>query len=95
MRLLHEPLLHFLLLGGVLFAAYSLFAADDAEATDRIVVTQGRIEHLATTFARTWQRSPSPRELQGLVEDYVREEVFYREALAIGLDRDDTVIHVR
>ena len=48
-----------------------------------------------TGFTRTWQRPPSQEELQGLIRDYVREEVAYREALAMGLDRDDTIIRRR
>ena len=48
-----------------------------------------------TGFSRTWQRPPTQQELDGLVEDYIREEVLYREALAMGLDRDDTIVRRR
>jgi hypothetical protein len=57
----------------------------------KIVVTQGQINHLATGFAKTWQRPPTAEELAGLVCDRVREEVYCREAMALGLDKDDTV----
>src|SRR6185295_10756173 len=60
-----------------------------------IRVTQGEVEQLATGFAKTWQRPPTPEELAGLVRDRVREEVYYREAMALGLDRDDSVIRRR
>ena len=50
---------------------------------------------MAATFTRTWQRPPTETELKGLVDDYVREEIATREALAMGLDRDDTVIRRR
>src|SRR6185436_5403960 len=60
-----------------------------------IVVTLGEVEQLATSFAKTWQRSPTPEELAGLVRDRVREEVYCREAMALGLDRDDTIIRRR
>ncbi|MDH5565021.1 MAG: hypothetical protein OEY91_15535, partial [Nitrospirota bacterium] len=46
-----------------------------------------RIDTLAATFAKTWQRPPTPEELAGLVRDRVREEVYYREAMAMGLDK--------
>ena len=59
------------------------------------MVGKGRIEALAQTFARTWQRPPTSAELDGLVADWVRDEVFYREAVALGLDRDDTVVRRR
>ena len=70
---------------------------DDVEASDRerIVVSAGQIQNLATTFRRTWQREPSRRELEGLVQDHVEEEVLAREALRVGLDRGDTVIRRR
>ena len=94
-RLLKEPLLRFVLLGAVIFAAYGLVSKRSSEEPGNIVITQGLIEHLATGLARTWQRPPTAEELAGLVRDRVREEVYYREALALGLDRDDTVIRRR
>lgn len=95
-RWLKEPLLHFLLLGAGLFLAYRLMArtAGTGEPGE-IVVTQGQIEHLAAGFAKTWQRPPTREELAGLVRDRVREEVYCREAIAMGLDKDDTVIRRR
>ncbi len=95
-RILKEPLLHFLLLGAGLFLAYRLMPRTaDSGASGEILVTQGQIEHLAAGFAKTWQRPPTPEELAGLVRDRVREEVYCREALAMGLDKDDTVIRRR
>lgn len=94
-RLIREPLVHFLLLGVVIFAGYRFVAADGGRGPEAIVITQGRIETLAATFARTWQRPPTEAELEGLVREYVREEVYYREALAMGLDRDDTIVRRR
>jgi hypothetical protein len=94
-RILKEPLLHFLLLGAGLFLAYSLASTRRSDEPGRIVVTQGQIEHLAATFAKVWQRPPTPEELTALVRDRVREEVCCREAIAIGLDKDDTVIRRR
>lgn len=95
MKLLREPLLHFLLLGAAIFAIYGLISRHSAAKPGEIVVTQGKLENLVTGFTRTWQRPPSPEELQGLIRDYIREEVAYREALAMGLDRDDTIIRRR
>ncbi len=95
-RILGEPLLHFLLIGTGLFLAFSLMPRDQRSGdAGEIVVSQGQVEHLAAGFARTWQREPSIEELAGLVSDFVREEVYYREALALGLDQDDTVIRRR
>jgi hypothetical protein len=94
-RILKEPLLHFLLLGSATFLAYSLVSKRSAAAPGKIVVTQGQIEHFAIGFTKTWQRPPSQQELAGLIRDHVREEVFCREAIALGLDKDDTVIRRR
>jgi hypothetical protein len=94
MKLLREPLLHFLLLGVTIFAVFSLVSTHRAGKPGEIVVTQGKIENLVTGFSRTWQHPPSEEELRGLIRDYVREEVAYREALA-GLDRDDTIVRRR
>jgi hypothetical protein len=94
-RALREPLIHFLLLGGLLFAAYHAFGGSRDRAPETIVVTQGQIGALATGFTRTWQRPPSQSELEGLVDDYVRQEVYAREARVLGLDRDDIVINRR
>ena len=94
--LVREPLVHFLLLGAVLFLLNAWLRpwATPAGAGE-IVVSETRIRNLAQTFRRTWQRPPTREELEGLVEDYVREEVLYREAIALGLDRDDTIIRRR
>jgi hypothetical protein len=94
--LAREPLVHFLLLGTVLFALDAwLRPAATATASAEIVVSEARIRNLAQTFRRTWQRPPTREELDGLVESYVREEVLYREALVLGLDRDDAIVRRR
>ncbi len=94
-RWLREPLLHFLIIGTGLFLLYQVTRGGDESAPREIAISESRIEALAENFARTWMRPPTPQELRGLVDDYVKEEVFYREAIAMGLDRDDTVIRRR
>jgi hypothetical protein len=94
-RLLREPLIHFFLLGAVLFAAYDLLSPEQLAQPQRILVTPGQIEHLATSFSATWQRPPTRTELQQLVDQYVREEILSREAVKLGLDQNDSVIRRR
>jgi hypothetical protein len=95
-RILREPLLHFAVLALLIFGAYrALSPAGPQSNPDSIVVSAGKIEQMAAIFARTWQRPPSPEELKGLIDDYVTEEIYVREALALGLDTDDTVIRRR
>lgn len=93
-RFIREPLVHFLLLAALVFAAYGLVTGRQ-EATGTIDVTQAKIEQMAGLFAKTWQRPPTAEELKGLIDDYVKEEVYVREALRMGLDTDDAVIRKR
>ena len=93
--LMREPLIHFLLIGAALFLFFEVFDAPADQQSSRVVITNGQIEFLKASFARTRQRLPTKQELQGLVDGYVREEIFYREAMALGLDKDDTVIRKR
>ena len=94
--LIREPLLHFVLIGAALFVLFELADDGSPAATDkRIVVSAGRIEQLTNIFSRTWQRPPTDQELEGLIDDFVLEEVYYRQAIAMGIDRDDTVIRRR
>jgi hypothetical protein len=94
-RLLRDPLLHFAVLGTALFGLYAWTRPVAAAEPDEIVVSAGQVEHLAISFARVWQRPPTATELKGLIDDHVKEEVLSREAIALGLDRDDTVIRRR
>jgi len=92
---LREPLLHFLLLGAALFVLYGWVGGPAPGERSNIAITPGRIEQMTVTFQRTHQRLPDPGELDELIEDAVREEIYYREALALGLDRDDTIVRRR
>ncbi len=93
-----EPLLWFLLLGAGLFALFQQ-VSDEGFPNDgqleEIVVTEGRIQALSLGFEKVWQRPPSQAELDALIDNFVREEVLYREALAMGLDRDDPIVRRR
>jgi hypothetical protein len=79
----------------MLFALHGLVGKAGTDASEKIVVSASRIANLGDGFSRTWRRPPSEQELQGLIEDYIRDEVFYREGRAAGLDRDDAVIRRR
>lgn len=94
-KLLREPLLHFLLLGAVLFAVSGVLTRRTGSEPGKIIISQARIQHLAAGFAGTWLRAPTAEELDGLIREYIREEVYYREAMAMGLDRDDAIIRRR
>jgi hypothetical protein len=95
MKLLREPFLHFVWLGAAVFALSALMDRRAAGSPNQIVVTRDQTERLAADFARLHRRPPSPEEQRGLIRDYLHEEVSYREAVALGLDRDDPVIRNR
>jgi len=96
-RLLKEPLLHFFLLGAAIFAVWGWRSKPTVANNERskIVITHGEVESMAVTFTRTWRRPPTREELDALIRDRVREEVFAREATALGMDKDDTIIRRR
>ena len=91
-RVLREPLVHFLAAGALIFA---VFGGDGAPDERRIVIDAPRIERLAGQFTQSFRRAPTPAELDALIRDDVKDEVYYREALRLGLDRDDAVVRRR
>jgi parvulin-like peptidyl-prolyl cis-trans isomerase-like protein len=94
-KLVREPLLHFVLLGAGLFLASSLINKGNVGDNRTIIVGRDQVEQVVDTFTRTSQRPPTDQEKEGLIRDYIRGEVYYREALAMGLDRNDAVIRPR
>jgi hypothetical protein len=94
-KMIREPLFHFLLLGAVIFFIAGRSRSIAVPSGEKIVVTQSQIESIVVGFSRTWMRPPTQEEMQGLVDDYVREEVLYREAKAMGLDQDDVIVRRR
>ena len=91
--ILREPLLHFLLIGGLLFFIYGL--QNETVSNNRITVSEADIDRLITIWEKKRQRLPTQTELQGLIEQQIREEVMYREALAMGLDQNDAIVRKR
>lgn len=94
-RLVRAPLMQFLVLGIVVFFLYSRYGSRVETESKEIVISAQQIELLASLWERQWRRPPTPEELDGLIQSFIREEVLYREALAMGLDRDDTVVRRR
>lgn len=95
-RLVREPLVHFLVLGAGVFVLQALVNPGAVtRRTTQIDVGTDELAWITTTWLQQYRRPPSESELRGLVDDYVRNEVLYREALAMGLDRDDIIIKRR
>jgi hypothetical protein len=94
-RVLHEPLVHFLFAGGLLFAAYAWLGRDGGNVKGVVRLTEADVEWLAQTWGRQWQRPPTDEELRGLVADYLKEMLLAREARDLGLDENDTIVRRR
>ena len=92
---LREPLLHFLLIGGALFLLYSLQNDGFVEQNNRIVISEADLDRFITIWGKKRQRPPTRLELEGLIEQQIREEVLSREAQAMGLDQNDSIVRRR
>ncbi len=88
-----DPLIHFLVIGGLLFAVLSWF--DTGPDPDEIVITAAEVAEIERAASLLQGRPPTEAELERFVADTVRDEVYYRQALALGLDTDDTVVRQR
>ena len=96
MKLLREPLLHFMFIGAVIYLLYGVFAEPVPEDADKtIVVSAGEVEWMKTSWQKRWNRPPTEAEFDGLIQQYIRETVLYREALTMGLNKHDQVIRRR
>jgi hypothetical protein len=91
-NLLKDPLLHFLLVGALLFLVFEIFKDPTATQDREIYISSADIKALSANFRRTWQRPPTEVELAKLVEEMARDEMAYREAVAMGLDKNDPIV---
>ena len=93
--LLKEPIIPFLMVGAALFGLQAFWSLGGSQGSAEIVVSDEQAATMVKAFVRTWQRPPSQEELQRLFDDHVRTEVLVREAMALGLDRNDTIVRRR
>ncbi len=96
MKFFREPLVHFLAIGAAIFVLYGFMGQQNVEEQERaITITAGEIGWLTDTWKKRWNRPPTPEEREGIIKQYLQEMILYREAVAMGLDKDDTVIRRR
>ncbi len=96
MKFFREPLVQFSLIGICIYGAYALYGTpDEGFADNTIVVDTGRIGAFINAWELRWNRPPTEQELNGLINQFVREDILYREAIAIGLDKDDPITRRR
>ncbi len=94
-RFLREPLLHFIVIGSLFFLFYTAVNDTYENSTDTIIITPERISQIATGFNGVWNRLPTDDELDNLIEEEVRSEIYYRDALVLGLDKNDAIVRRR
>ncbi|MDO8423511.1 MAG: peptidylprolyl isomerase [Parvibaculum sp.] len=94
-KAIREPLVHFLVLGGLLFAAYGIINRDAPPPASTVLIDNGVVADILQRYEAVWKRPPTPKEMRGLINSYIRDEVLYREGVAIGLDQDDPVVRRR
>lgn len=95
--IIREPLAHFVVMGGLLFAAWTWLVPEQTESSGNevILLDQAQLDYLETLWTAQWKREPSPEDVAAIVDRHLRQEVFYREALRMGLDHDDQIIRTR
>jgi len=95
-KLLREPLVHFMFIGAAIYLLFGVFAEPVLDETNKtIVVSAGEIEWMQSSWQKRWNRPPTDKEMDGLIQQYIRETVLYREALTMGLNQHDQVIRRR
>lgn len=92
---LRQPLLHFAVLGSLIFIWDAVRRPSLSSDNFNIVVTQTEIDRMSRLWTKTWGRNPTEKELQDLVQEHIKDEIYYREALKLGLDQNDVVIRRR
>lgn len=95
-RWLGDPLVHFVALGVVVFAAHRALAPGSEDDAPRVIRLEARyLDALVEERARRTGRAVREEDRADAREDYVREEALVREARALGLDAGDAIVRRR
>ncbi|WP_435135856.1 peptidyl-prolyl cis-trans isomerase [Formosa sp. A9] len=94
-KILKEPLVHFLFLGFLIFGYYYLTNKDSNAEENSIVIDNTEYDYLLSLWKKQWQRDPNEQEIKAFIDQYLRQEVFYKEALAMNLDHNDLIVKRR
>lgn len=94
-KIIKEPLVHFLLLGLAIFIFYGIVNDDVEGAGEKIIIDDNDIDRLIQNYQKTWNEYPQEKTILTLVDDYIKSEVLYKEALQLNLDHNDEIIKRR
>ena len=95
LRVIREPIVIFLFFGFIMFIAYNWATTYFEGINKRIVVSEGQVQLLRETFTKTWNREPTEQELEAQIENFIKDEIYYKEAMALGLDKSDIAVKRR
>jgi hypothetical protein len=95
-RLFKEPLIQFLIIGAAIYGAYALFGSPEEDYRDNIILADSnRINAMISEWESRWQRPPTRQEIDGLIQQYIKEDVLYRQAVSMRLNEDDPITRRR
>ncbi|MBW2367611.1 MAG: peptidyl-prolyl cis-trans isomerase [Deltaproteobacteria bacterium] len=94
-KFFREPLVHFIALGLLIFCLNAWLGNPGSDSNPVIEVSAPKIKRFSEIYQAKWRRVPTSEEMNALIEQYVREEILYREAVAMGLDQNDTIVRRR
>mgnify|MGYP001554409454 CR=1 FL=1 len=95
LRIIREPISLFVILGLLLFIVYNRTTTYYDQKNKQITVTEAQVQLLKETFAKTWNREPTEEELEAQIENLIKDEIYYKEAVDLGLDRSDIAVKRR
>jgi hypothetical protein len=95
-RLFTEPLIQFLIIGAGIYGVFAMYGTPEENFRDTLVhVDSNRINAFISEWEARWSRPPTQQEIDGLIQSYIREDVLYRQAVAMGLNEDDPITRRR
>jgi len=94
-NILKAPLLHFALLGALLFVLYTWLNPNSMERDDQLIISKGEIQHIVNIYENKWKRQPTEKVLKSLLDDYVLTQIYYLEGIKLGFDKNDNQIKRR
>ena len=95
LKILKDPFSHFIIIGILLFVSYQIITPEEQQLDNQITISENEVGNIIVNWKKRWNSAPTTAQLNNLIEQQVREEIFYREALMLNLQQGDTVIRRR
>ena len=95
LKILKDPFSHFIIIGILLFVSYQIITPDEQQLDNQITISEKEVGNIIVNWKKRWNSAPTTAQLTNLIEQQIREEILYREALMLNLQQGDTVIRRR